>query len=69
MNKLAALLVATALAGPVLYAVIPPEMKDESRKIEVKKPVVSKNRKVKKSHALPSVSVLHNPDFPWQTPA
>lgn len=70
MHKLAALLVATALVGPGFsYAAIPPELKDESRKIEVKKPRVAKNRKMHKPQTLPAVSRLHNPDFPWQIPA
>ena len=69
MHKLAALLVATALVGPgFIYAAIPPELKDESHRIEVKKPRVAKNRKRNKPQTLPAVSRLHNPDFPWQIP-
>jgi len=70
MNKLVAFLVAAVLIGPgFVYGAIPPELKDESRKIEVKKPRVSKIRTRKKPQALPAVSRLHNPDFPWQMPA
>jgi hypothetical protein len=69
MNKIAALFVATALAGSVFgYASTPPGPKAGSRKIEVKKPMAGKNRKGKKPQTLGAVSRLHNPDFPWQMP-
>lgn len=72
MNKLAALLIASALISPgFAQEAKAPVKKEGSSKVAMKKPGAKKAKAPKagkKTPAQSSVSSFRNPDDPWQLP-
>jgi hypothetical protein len=73
MNKIAALLIASALISPgFAQEAKTPAKKEAPARIATKKPMAKKAKAPKAGKKNPvqsSVSSLHDPDDPWQLPA
>jgi hypothetical protein len=69
MNKLAALLIVSALAGPAFaQETKAPVKKAEASKVATKKPMAKKAKKGKTPAAQTKLSSLQNLDSPWMLP-